>query len=169
MHPLTHVEGRKRLRVAFGVADDLHDFAEAWLQQAGSLTGAKELRHADGAMVAVLYREGRYQVELCCVAADTLIPDHVHPHADTIEVSVAGPLRLQVNGVEPFAAIPDERLERLSKGTGIRINATDVHGTYVPPPGAVFLSIQRWVAEPKSVLTDYSGQPLGGLHRELLR
>ena len=82
--------GGRRLRTAFEIRDDLHEFAESWLQGAGVLNAAQQLRYADGALVAVLYRQAPYQVELCCVVGGTVIPDHTHPNADTIEVPVAG-------------------------------------------------------------------------------
>lgn len=159
---------RNRLRTAFEIRDDLHEFADAWLASQGALADARELRHADGAMVAVLHRAGRYQVELCCVSGGTVIPDHIHPNADTIEVPVAGLLRLRVNGVDPFAGMSDERLRNFRRPFGIRINHDDWHGTEVGAPGSMFLSIQRWTGDPQSVLTDYAGEPLGDLHRSLL-
>lgn len=160
---------KSRLRTAFEIRDDLHEYAQAWLQSAGALGEAKELRYADGALVSVLHREGHFQVELCCVAGGTVIPDHIHPLADTIEVPVAGLLRLRVNGVDPFAHMSDERLRAFRKPFGIRINHDDWHGTEVANPGSMFLSIQRWVGEPKSVLTDYAGQPLGATHKEMIQ
>lgn len=148
-----------KLRTRFGVNDDLQAFAERWLD--GARLSAQSLTHAEGALFACLHREGPYQVELVCVPAGFVIPTHVHPHADTIEVGVAGVLRLHVNGVDIFNRIPDEVVERMNHSRGIRINRSDAHGTAQPvgPRGAMFLSIQRWTNEPSSVLTDYVGRP----------
>lgn len=157
-----------KLRTHFAVDDDLQAFAESWLNGPRQLTEARSLTAADGALVALLHRDGCYQVELCSVPAGLVIPMHTHPRADTIEVSVAGALRLQVNGVDPFAGLPDELVARRNHWRGIRINHDDVHGTQVGAPGAVFLSIQRWQGEPRSVLTDYVGVPLGAQHQGLL-
>lgn len=156
------------LRTFFRIDDDLQEFAQDWLNRESLLSSALSLTASDGVMVAVLYRDERFQVELCVVPGGLVIPPHTHPNADTIEVSVAGAIRLEVNGVEPFAALPDDVLARGNRWRGVRINATDVHGTVVPHPGAMFLSIQRWVCTPKSVLTDYRGAPLGQQHKEII-
>jgi hypothetical protein len=158
-----------KLRTYFGISDDLQDFAEEFLNRPGYLSDAKMLRHADGALVAVVCQDGSFQVELCSVPAGLVIPDHVHPHADTIEVSVAGALRLRVNGVDPFDGMPDELVARRNRWRGLRINHTDIHGTTVGEPGAMFFSIQKWRGvEPRSVLTDYAGTPLGSQHKGLM-
>lgn len=155
-----------KLRCGYAIHDDLHAFAEAWI----SGGQAMPLRTTDAgtAQVLCLYREGAYQVELCCMSAGAVIPPHVHPHADTIEVGVFGAVRLSVNGADPYADIPDDRLADFTRMRGIRINATDVHGGRVVGAGAAFLSIQRWAGDPQSVLTDYRGEPLGGKHKAML-
>lgn len=156
---------KHRLRTFLCVQDDLQDFAEHWLNSPAYLSDAKSLTHADGALVACVYRDDTYQVELCSVPPGLVIPDHVHPNADTIEVSIAGALRLHVNGVDPFAGMPDALVARRNKWRGLRINHDDVHGTTVGEPGALFFSIQRWLGcPPRSVLTDYVGLPLGEQH-----
>jgi quercetin dioxygenase-like cupin family protein len=156
-----------RLRTHFGIADDLQDFAEDFLNRRGYLANMRSLQRADGALVALVCREGVYQVELCAVPGGLVIPDHTHPQADTIEVGLAGALRLRVNGVDPFEGLPDALIERRNRWRGLRINHDDVHGTTVGQPGAMFFSIQRWRGEPRSVLTDYAGEPLGPQHRAL--
>lgn len=158
-----------RLRTIFGIHDDLQVFAEDWLNRPSQLLSAVSLSRADGALVTVLYRDDRFQVELCAVPGGLVIPAHTHPNADTIEVGVSGALRLIVNDIDVFAGIPDETLVRLNRWRGIRINHDDVHGTVVGEPGAMFMSIQRWNGcAPKSVLTDYEGGALGPQHEEML-
>lgn len=157
----------RRLVTAFHVADDLHDFAADFVRR--PLPNGFDARQVDGAMVCTLAREGRYQVELCCVRGGVHIPQHLHPHADTIEVGISGGLRLLVNGVDPFAASGMDRITRAHRAAvGVRINRGDWHGTMVPACGSVFLSIQRWTIDPLSVLTDYIGCPLGAEHGALL-
>lgn len=159
-----------RLRTFLGIDDELQAFAERWLSGPACLSNAKAMAHADGALVACLYRDDTYQVELCCVPPGFVIPDHVHPNADTIEVTVAGVLRLHVNGKDIYAGLSDEHVERVNRRWGIRINHDDVHGTFTPvgERGAIFLSIQKWTGGPRSVLTDYEGDPLGEAHRGML-
>ena len=160
----------KRLRTFLGFDDDLQEFAQGWMNSPGCLSNAKSITHADGVMVACLYRDSTYQVELCCVPAGQVIPDHTHPHADTIEVTVAGVLRLHINGRDVYAGMTDEYVQRLNRWRGIRINRGDVHGTASPvgERGALFLSIQKWAYRPRSVLTDYVGAPLGEIHRGMM-
>lgn len=159
-----------RLRTFLGVSDELQDFAEDWLNGSANLSSAKSLSNADGVLVACLYRDSTYQVEMCCASPGLVIPDHVHPHADTIELTVAGILRLRVNGKDVYSGMSDEYVQRLNHWRGIRINRGDIHGTAYPvgERGAIFLSIQKWVDSPRSVLTDYDGVPLGGIHRRML-
>lgn len=159
-----------RLRTHFGVDDDLQAFAERWLNSPGYLSHAKSMAHADGALVACVYRDSTYQVELCCVPPGLVIPDHVHPHADTIEVTVAGVLRLHVNGEDVYSGMSDEYVQRLNLWRGVRINRRDVHGTVSPVGecGAMFFSIQKWTDGPRSVLTDYVGGALGETHRGMI-
>ena len=152
----------RKLRTAFGADDDLQAFAESWLARGGALTGAVSVKCLDnGTLVACLYRDDRFQVEMFCCPPGLVIPAHTHPRVDTIEVNVAGPLRLQVNGVPIYGDLSDERVVRASRGKGIRIDHDDAHGTAEPvgKSGAIFLSIQRWVGEPDSVVTDYKGAP----------
>lgn len=148
----------RAFRVAYGVQDDLHEYARAWLATGSPLAGATALRDIGNGQFAVLGRGGRFQVELCVVRGGVEIPEHTHPHADTIEVGIAGAVRLLVNRADPFEAIPDERLAIFTKGRGIRINRGDRHGGRVLSGGAMFLSVQRWDGVPGSVLTDYLGQ-----------
>jgi hypothetical protein len=156
----------KRLRTIWGVDDDLQDFAQDLLNRPRLLSRTRDLRWADGAMVAVIAREGQYQAELCTLCGGVLIPDHVHPQADTIEVGLFGAMRLVVNGRDPFDGASDDRIAK-HRWTGVRINSADVHGGRVPPTGAMFLSVQRWAGPVLSVLTDYRGALLGPEHARL--
>lgn len=160
-----------KLRTRFGVKDDLQLFAENWLNSSACLSNAKSVAYADGAIVSCLYQDNQFQVELCCVPPGFVIPDHTHPHADTIEMNVAGVLRLHVNGNAVYPSMTDENMQRLSRGRGIRINRNDVHGTIEPvgKNGALFLSIQKWTGNPASVLTDYRGEPLGDTHKGMMQ
>jgi hypothetical protein len=154
-----------RLHCAFPIYDDLHDFAERWLATGNVYShSACDVGNAN---VMCLYRDDVYQVELCFVKPDTVIPAHTHPDADTIEVGVFGGVRLFVNDVDPFAEFDDEKLAKFTRMRGLRINSSDVHGGKVSPMGAAFLSIQRWKHGPKSVLTDYVGQPMSAIHEAM--
>jgi len=153
-------------RCIYQVNDSLHDFATRWLRGNPALH-ADGGTAVDGALVQCLHRDGAFQVELCTVRGGVVIPPHVHPAADTIELGVSGAMRLIVNGVAPFAAIDDATLARRWSRIGVRINHCDVHGATVPAGGTTFLSIQRWRGQPRSVLTDYVGQRLGAQHEAM--
>ena len=156
----------KKLRCIGGQDDALLAYASEFLYaRPASLAGALLMRDVGNLQVAVLARDGQFQVELGVLAGGTVIPAHVHPHVDTIEIGVAGAVRLMVNGVDPFAAVPDERLGRFTRSRGIRINRGDLHSGLVLPGGAMFLSVQCWSGLPSSVLEDYVGEPVSSMHR----
>jgi len=150
------------MRVAYRIDDDLQAYAEGL-----RFDWPSRMAEVEGAQVAVVHRRGQFQAELCCVRGGFVIPEHVHPHADTIEMMLCGAMRLFVNGIDPFSRIPDARLTAFARLRGIRINSTDVHGGKALHGGAWFLSVQRWKGEPRSVLTDYVGDVLGPRHAEL--
>jgi len=162
-----------KLQTIGGNQDRLQSFAQSWLNSRSYLARAQSMTHADGALVACVYRDREFQVELCCVPPGMVIPEHVHPHADTIEVLVAGVLRLSVNGRDVFAGQSDADVQRMNRWKGVRINRDDVHGTAVPvgPNGGMFFSIQMWdqFIGPQSVLTDYKGRPLGRQHDGMIK
>jgi len=155
-------------RVAFDVQDDLRDYASDFIARGMPMGSVSRLIEVENVSAATIERQGRFQVELCCVRGGSRINDHTHPQADTIEVGLTGGVRLFVNGIDPFAAVPDDRLPRFTRARGIRINATDLHGGIVLPQGAMFLSIQRWLGEPQSVLVDYVGAPAGSAHARVI-
>jgi hypothetical protein len=151
---------------AFAIDDDLHRFAASWLAD-GEKPIPTQWTHMDGAAVSCAYLCAPFQVELCRVPEGYVIPDHVHPNADTIEAGAEGAVRLFVNGIDSFARLTDEMMPRLVRGRGIRINATDIHRGYAVAD-TLFYSIQRWKGTPRSVLSDYRGTPLGPQHVEAL-
>lgn len=156
------------MRIAFDIDDDLRRYAVEVMRRGVPLASASRLAEVGGAQVAVLERCGVMQVELCCLRGGTEVPEHVHTDADTIEIGIAGAIRLFVIGVDPFARVPDAQMHVRSRGRGIRINAGVPHRGVVLPQGVWFLSVQRWKDEPRSVLTDYVGAPLCAQHAEML-
>lgn len=157
------------MKTVFGIEDDLQEFAERWLSEGRHLTQAKSINYVDGVLVSCLYRDSKFQVELCCAPPRFVIPNHTHPNADTIEVPVYGVLRLHVNGIDIYDGVNEKTASRMNRGVGVRINHNDIHGTTFPvgEGGAIFLSVQSWNGSPKSVLTDYVGSPLGEMHRRM--
>lgn len=155
-----------QLRTIFGIADDLQDFAQEFLNSGGILSHAISQRQTGNNLIAVLHRDGQFQVEMFVIPGGFVINPHRHPNTDTIEVPISGLVRLNVNGVEPFAKFSDEALKKM-RWRGLRINHDDMHGGTVAEGGAMFLSIQRWVTKPTSVQLDYIGASNSEAHARL--
>lgn len=154
------------LRTVLGIEDDLQAFAQDFLNSGGILSHALSLRQTGGNLVACLHRDGQFQVEMFTIPGGFVINPHRHPNTDTIEVPVAGLVRLNVNGEEPFEKFSDEALKKM-RWRGLRINHDDMHGGTVAEGGAMFLSIQRWVTAPSSVQLDYIGASNSDAHARL--
>ena len=83
-----------KLRTMFGIDDDLQAFAQDWLGRRCQLSGALSLTHADGALVSVLYRDDRYQVELCAVPGGLIIPRSTFLHTEAAAPAQSSTCRL---------------------------------------------------------------------------
>lgn len=161
----------KRLRCLFGIDDELHAYAQRFLEAATFFSmnaPAAEMLDLGGPTVCKLQQDGEYQVELVSVPAGFYIPKHVHPNMDSIEVSISGAVRFILNDVDIFAHLDDARLLCRAKHRSLRINRTDVHHGKALATGAIFLSIQRWTGNPASAGTDYAGVSLSEKHEHLL-
>lgn len=164
----------RKLHCLYQVHDDLHDFAEHVMNELtfATMNGEPELmRDFGGVQTSVLHRDGPYQVELVVVAPGLVIPPHVHPGTDSIEIGVSGLMRFTIDGEEPHADIEDDgRLMVFLKGKGLRIPATAVHGGVAHKAyGAKFLSVQRWEGPQTFIGNNYVGQGVSGKHEEVLR
>lgn len=159
-----------RFYCAFPKDDELQSFAKHWLSTFSILNmkaDPSDLIDVGPVRTSVLHKEGQFQVELCMIDAGYVIPEHVHPNMDSIEVPLSGGVRFTINGIDPYVNVNDDRLIQFGRGKGWRINSDDVHGGRVMGSGAVFLSIQHWKTEPKKVLSDYVGGFLSRQHEGL--
>lgn len=161
----------ERLRCLFGVDDELHQFAERFLQSASlfsMVAAGKDMLELGDASVCKLHTDGQFQVELVTVQGGYYIPPHIHPSMDSIEVNLSGAVRFVINGDDVFQSMTDARLLQRTRMRGLRINRNDVHKGQVLPCGAAFLSFQKWHKSPSSVGLDYDGTPLNDVHKLLL-
>lgn len=125
------------------------------------------VRFVDGLTTMVLYREGRYQVELVLIAPGTIIPEHVHPDVESYEVALAGELEFYVDGRQtgyPRTARRDGCSRDLGKYVPVPADAP--HCGRAGAAGASFLSVQLWRegVAPSSVLINWQGETLGRMH-----
>lgn len=119
-----------------------------------------------------LYCAGAFQVQLFIFPAGTEIPEHRHPHVDTVECHVAGDadFRVEVGGAL-VPAVParflHDRRASVSRwwGRGVRVRPATWHELSVGAAGAAFLSVQHWLAgAPSSVGLDWEGRPVNARH-----
>ena len=119
----------------------------------------------------LLYRRDQFQVQMFAVPGGTIIPEHMHPNVDSIEVYVGGDIRFSHSGKYVYPV--DQLVPRngplglaFKRGTTIRVRPHDLHGAVFGEGGGVFLSVQHWLngVKPHCVGADYSGVTMGEHH-----
>jgi len=141
-----------------------HDPTIRWLilNEALLVTGSPvRSLNGEGWTVHLRHRDGLYQVEEVILAPHVVVPQHRHPHVDSVEHYLGGTFVLIVSG-HRFEAGP--QLRRLRRSVPIR--ATDWHGAEVGAEGARFLSIQKWDGNVpvSSVAIDWEGSEAKVVH-----
>ncbi|MEZ0259404.1 MAG: hypothetical protein ACAH80_00245 [Alphaproteobacteria bacterium] len=156
--------------------DELQTFAREYLKNAGPL-GAVPFHGAvdrvENVTSLLMYRKGQFQVQMFIVPEGTIIPEHVHPNVDSIEIYVGGNYRLSHSGkfTSPESDICEDggplKMAKL-RGYAIRVKPHHLHGGVFGKGGGVFLSIQHWLngVEPHCVARDYTGTTMGPDHKE---
>ena len=106
------------------------------------------LDFADKLSGIVLFREGRYQVQLFILQPNTIIMPHVHPNVDSYEVYMGGDLLFEVDGVVH---------EQIEMFENIRVHPHSVHSG-IAGARAAFLSVQLWLngTQPTTVGYDWA-------------
>jgi len=122
--------------------DELAPFAAWWYKTKPIMApkGCPIIRYDGKITEVVLYRSGHFQVQLCTIAPNTEVPDHVHPEVDAYEVYAGGDVTFRRNAEKFAQAIADQN---------IRILPTDMHGATIGAAGGSFFSIQHWVGKDK--------------------
>jgi quercetin dioxygenase-like cupin family protein len=150
-----------KFRCLNGVQDELHDYAEAINARLAEHLEANPVAIADFGNFEgiVLHRAGQLQAELITILPSAKLPNHVHPHVDSVELLVEGNIRFNVDRLH---------ITRLIKNAGLRIPAKVPHGGTADPSGVAFVSCQRWAVEPSHVGLDWLGVPATLAHAQML-
>ncbi len=129
---------------------DLSSFTTWWLSTkpinpppGGLLTNDKDLNGV------VLFRDGRFQVELFFIKPNSEVVDHIHPNVDSYEYYISGDIVFRKNGKEYVPPGP---------GFKLHVPPTAWHGGTIGPRGVYFYSIQHWVGdvEPEFIGNDWT-------------
>lgn len=129
----------------------------------------------NNASTVVLFREGKFQVELYIVDSNSYTPEHKHPGVESIILYISGEGSTTIN--EKESTDPRPYFNMLNKdGTSIlykqkiRLNPNDSHGLKVFEKGFAFLSIEKWPEniDPNSVAVHWEGNTTGNLHNETI-
>lgn len=93
----------------------------------------------------VLYRDGRFQVEMVTFAPGSAAPEHRHDQIDSCEVVLAGAMELFVEGRQ-VAFLREPRADGTSRDAlkWVPIPHDAYHGGKASGQGGCFLSCQMW-------------------------
>ncbi len=113
-----------------------------------------------GVTSIVLYRQGRFQIELIVVAPNCEIPKHTHEDVDTYEMQVSGAMSFEVAGIQTgFLREPRENGLHRDFMKYVPIAAGVEHAGNSGPAGAAFLSVQHWLkGDPTHVGMNWTGE-----------
>lgn len=101
----------------------------------------------------VLYRAGRWQVELVVIRPNVVIPKHRHLRVDSCDVALGGAGSIEI-GQRPSR--PFERAMRGAIAANlVRVPKGEWHGGAGGEQGGVFLSFQEWDGEPGFITEDW--------------
>lgn len=155
--------------------EDVEQFAR-WFLDSTPVIGAVPFHGAvtmiEDVTAILLYRRDQFQVQLFAVPEGVIIPEHRHPHVDTVQVYVGGNIMFTLNGRHNY---PQDELHMLDgplacaskRGVAMRVRPDQVHGAIVGAGGGVFMAIQHWQGgiKPHCVGADYEGVAMGEKHR----
>lgn len=156
--------------------DELKNFADWFLKSVnvlGAVPFAGAVDRIENVTSVLMYRKDQFQVQMFIVPEGTVIPEHVHPNVDSLEVYVGGNIRFSHSG--KFVSPPEDVVANdgplgLAKVRGqmVRVRPNDIHGGVFGKGGGVFLSIQHWLngVKPHCVARDYTGMTMGPDHMQ---
>lgn len=127
------------------------------------------IQTVEGVHGLVIWREGRFQVQLFICAPNVVIPCHSHPNVDSYEVVTDGLVDFVIDGER---VVHTEGLKRRKGdhsawfGIAARVRPGAKHGGFVGPNGGSFMSIQHWPEgiPMSSVGHDWVGETMGPRH-----
>ena len=120
-----------------------------------------------------LYRGGAFQIELYILKPDSTAPFHSHPGVDSTFIYLGGNLEF---GLED-GTFPDLSEFQKAKENGAHMllgksaDAPDgmLHSVRTFKEGGAFLSFEHWKEkEPDSVVLNWTGEPDGKVHAQVL-
>lgn len=141
--------------------DELSKFAKSFLEKQIIMPPMGKVKFFDGVASAVIYKKGKFQVQIFICAPNVYITPHSHPTVESYEVHLDGGIDFRIEGK---SVIPKKVLNRSDNGQSIwcgqavRLNKGVVHDAFVGSDGGTFLSIQEWPDEPELISDDWEGQ-----------
>ncbi|NOT15736.1 MAG: hypothetical protein HOP21_09230 [Methylotenera sp.] len=154
--------------------DELEKFAQYFLSKVNVLAAvpfAGAVSYIEDVTSVLMFRQGQFQVQMFIVPEGTVIPEHIHPNVDSMEVYMGGNIKFSHSGkfvslAENISAQPGSLGIAKLRGMTIRVKPNDLHGGVFGAGGGVFLSIQHWLNNiaPHCVARDYSGLSMGADH-----
>jgi len=139
--------------------DSLDEFIE-WYMTSGMpfmMPIGSEVYRTENATSIIMFRQGRYQVELYVNDPLSIVSEHAHPDMDLIIIPVG---RMYENGWSHAWGRTSELLK-----------AGDTHdGNFNNPKGTVFLTFEHWKegVEMTSASANWSGPTVGTQHDALI-
>lgn len=158
--------------------DELSRFAAWYLSMKPNLPLKppmdNSLHFVDGLHALVLWREGRFQVELITVSPGVNIPPHAHPNVDSFEVNLNGGVNFFIENQRTMSGALLSRRQgdyAAFYGQPMRVRPGVLHWAEFSPTGGVFMSIQHWPEgiNMESVGCDWNGEKtMGEKHSKVL-
>lgn len=128
-----------------------------------SINATRSYGRADvrDSLSAIIFRDGRFQIEHLIYPAGAHVPEHVHPNVDSLEIYLSGDMYFTLFG-RPVHTWAETR--ELSNGASssfgrvVPVPHNAPHAALIGPRGVSFLSVQEWLngTVPSQVGRDWS-------------
>ena len=123
----------------------------------------------------IVFRKGRFQVELYLVAPNSSNGLHTHPHASKfVHCAGAGEGFTETETIALGQNVPAESPDEIDRDFGIFAPSTvayEKHGLRTSNRGIAFFNIEMWPDDgstPTSALIEFIGKSMGPLHDEII-
>jgi hypothetical protein len=153
----------------------VQEFTDWWLQnkiiRPPFLDG---IFFTDIAASVILFREGKFQVELYVSKPNSVAPYHGHENVDSVLMYLTGNMVFGKNHIEkdlskfqiPNATIPEVHC---LFGEQEILESGELHNLTTLKEGGSFFSFEKWHdREPNSVTVNWVGPPTGELHKNVI-
>jgi hypothetical protein len=129
---------------------------------------------ADITYSLIVFRKGRFQVELYLVAPNSDNGLHTHPHASKfVHCAGAGEGYNETETIALGQNVPAESPDEIDKDFGLFAPSTvayEKHGLRTSNRGVAFFNIEMWPDDgstPTSALIEFIGKSVGPMHDEI--